>query len=180
MAANPVDFPVINNLIRSSSATVEFDVFYGSAGTLFEIKFYVDAGLSYDEVSFKKIHASSDSMKCYLLQTNLEKTYKTNQSRVAISSLDYCKSYWVVVTARDCVHHVSSPPEFVGLFESLKFKFLMSSENTKSCAAWISQNVVRKLSEMERYVTEDSSCAIPCVDNSHFTCGEDSSIIAYE
>lgn len=80
---------------------------------------------------------------------------------------------------------MSSPPEFVGLFESLKFKFVMSVDDAMSCDAWITNNFVQKITEVEQYIfmaLEDSLCgaSISCVANSLFTCEKDSSMITYE
>ena len=134
---------------------------------------------------YNKISSIISTVLIILLQSNLVGTFRSSQSRVAISNLDFCKSYWVVVTAVDCVNHVSSSPELIGLFESLKFKFVMSIDGTESCESWVTQDPLRKISEVERYLSlamKDSSCAtaISCVANSQFICGKDPNVITYE
>lgn len=103
---------------------------------------------------------------------------------VAIDNLDHCKSYWVVVTAVDCVNHVQSSPVLIGLFESLRFKFEMSLDDGALCRTWISSDLNNKLSAVEQLLvsTIDSSCKmrVSCVASSLFTCGRDLNIVTYE
>ena len=101
---------------------------------------------------------------------------------MTIDDLDYCESYWVVVTAIDCVHHVSSSPELVGLFQPLRFNFMMSVDDSTLCTSWITNNLIMKITEVEKYLISDSSCGmfISCVAKSHFSCGTIPSVITFE
>ena len=85
----------------------------------------------------------------------------------------------------DCVSRVSSAPQLMGLVEAERFLFMISATNQAPCEAWILNNLARKLSDVENTISsvlEDSSCgpSVPCMANSHFTCGSDPSLINFE
>ena len=110
---------------------------------------------------------------------------RTNHSTLTIDNLVPCLSYWVVVTSLDCVNHVSSSPQLLGLVDLTLFKFSLSFGNSVSCQSWIVEDLGRKLTSVQNSISvalEGSSCGmpLPCVANSHFTCGNDPSLISYE
>ena len=84
----------------------------------------------------------------------------------------------------DCVSHITSSAELIGLFESLKFKFDMSVDDATSCERWINNDATRKISEVEQnlIMATHTSCEmrISCVANSQFTCGQNPTIVTYE
>jgi len=87
-----------------------------------------------------------------------------------------------MVTAIDCVNHVRSSAELIGLFQSLKFKLVMSMDNGMSCDTWITSDLVRKISDVEHYLVSacDGERSISCIANSQFSCGSDPTIATYE
>ena len=85
----------------------------------------------------------------------------------------------------NCVHRVSSTPQLIGLVSAERFLFVISSTNDAPCETWILNNFARKLSDVENAISsalEDSSCgvSVPCMANSHFTCGNDQNFINFE
>lgn len=104
---------------------------------------------------------------------------------VTISSLGPCQSYWVVVTAVDCINRINSSPQLIGLYDSVQFKFAISVENAAPCTVWIADNFARKIADIQSTISkelEESECgmSVPCVADNQFTCQDDPQIINYE
>ncbi len=114
------------------------------------------------------------------------RTFQTSESTVTIEDLDPCTAYWVAISAVDCSSRLSGSPMLVDLFEPMRFKFVISLEETTDCKSWIANNLVGKISDVQsslRSALEGTACAgatLPCVANSRFVCGTNPSIINYE
>ena len=119
------------------------------------------------------------------LQSTLVRTFQTVESSISISGLSACQSYWVEVTAIDsnCNIQLSSSPELIGLHQLVTFEFVILTEDSASCRAWIADNTARKLSDVRNIITselQDCGISASCAANDQYSCEGNPEIITYE
>lgn len=94
-------------------------------------------------------------------QNNPVEIFHTSRPRVTIDTLNPCLSYWVVVTAIDCVSRVSSSPQLIGLFESVQsdFEVTVTSSADNMLVTWKSRNAIVQQQLQSVEVILMSECA---------------------
>ena len=111
--------------------------------------------------------------------------FRSSLSQITLTGLNNCLSYWVVVSAVDCVNRVRSAPQVIGLVDVTRLEFIISRDNI-TCENWVAHNYARKISDVEERMKvaleRSPSCglSVPCMADSQFTCGNNQHLIAFE